>query len=131
MCRGKCIVWTGTKTRKYGSFRPTTRQQDQKAYAHRWIYEQTIGPIPEGLEIDHVRERGHVGPLCVNVDHMELVTHTENMRRVRMDVCARGHDLTDPANARWDERGYRRGCIVCYRDNARERARKRYRRATM
>lgn len=47
-------------------------------YAHRIVWEQAYGPIPEGLEIDHlcgVRE-------CVTVEHMELVTRAENMRRV-------------------------------------------------
>lgn len=45
--------------------------------AHRVAYEIHVGPIPDGLEIDHLcRVR-----CCVNPDHLEPVTHRENMRR--------------------------------------------------
>jgi hypothetical protein len=48
-----------------------------KGYAHRVYYERLVGPIPEGLEIDHLcRNRA-----CVNPAHMEPVTHQENCRR--------------------------------------------------
>ncbi len=47
--------------------------------AHRWYYEQANGPIPEGMQIDHLcRVR-----TCVNPDHLEVVTRLENMRRSR------------------------------------------------
>ena len=36
-----------------------------------------VGPIPDGREIDHLC-RNH---RCVNPDHLEPVTHLENMRR--------------------------------------------------
>lgn len=46
-------------------------------YAHRFSYETFVGPIPEGLELDHLcRNRK-----CVNPYHLEPVTHTVNMRR--------------------------------------------------
>ena len=45
--------------------------------AHRWVYEQYVGPIPEGLELDHLCNN----PPCVNPAHLEPVTHTENMLR--------------------------------------------------
>jgi hypothetical protein len=45
--------------------------------AHRFFYEEHVGPIPEGLEIDHLcRVRS-----CVNPDHLEAVTQQENIRR--------------------------------------------------
>lgn len=47
--------------------------------AHRWYYEQAHGPIPDGLQLDHLcRQR-----LCVNPDHLEPVTPLENTRRSR------------------------------------------------
>ena len=45
--------------------------------AHRLMYEKHKGPIPEGLQIDHIcRNRK-----CINPDHLEAVTHAENGRR--------------------------------------------------
>lgn len=47
--------------------------------AHRELWEQTHGPVPQGYELDHLcRQRD-----CVNLAHLEVVTHTENMRRSR------------------------------------------------
>lgn len=45
----------------------------------RWAYEQVHGPIPAGLEIDHLC----FNTRCVNVDHLEAVTHLENIHRSR------------------------------------------------
>lgn len=45
--------------------------------AHRFIYQREVGPIPEGLTLDHLcRVR-----CCVNPDHLEPVTNAENVRR--------------------------------------------------
>jgi hypothetical protein len=49
------------------------------AYAHRRSYERDVGPIPEGLQIDHLcAERA-----CINPDHLQPVTARENIRRGR------------------------------------------------
>lgn len=59
----------------YGVFSLDGRQHR----AHRVAYELVKGPIPEGLEVDHVCRN----KLCVNPAHLEPVTHAENMRRTR------------------------------------------------
>jgi hypothetical protein len=116
-----CWWWTGavagTKS-KAGYFRETTRQTDPKVRAHVYAYRTFVGPIPPGHEIDHLCRN----TLCVRPEHLEPVTHPENMRRARLATCRRGaHDLTDPANVRWDTQGRRRGCLLCWQDAQRRR----------
>jgi hypothetical protein len=59
--------------------------------AHRISYELCVGPIPEGMTVDHTC-RNHC---CVNPEHLELVTSKENTRRARElkvgDHCSHGH----------------------------------------
>lgn len=122
---GDCLVFQGSGPREYGTFQPGTRQSEPKAYVHRWIYANTVGPIPDGHDIDHVAERGCHSKKCINPEHLEAVTHRENQRRMRLDTCRRGlHDLNDPANVRWDSQGNRRGCYACWLERARERYRR-------
>jgi hypothetical protein len=75
--------------------------------AHRYAYEQLIGPIPDGLELDHLCGVRH----CVNPSHLEPVTHAENMRRSRKTHCKRGHELAGD-NLYFTKRGDR-GCRAC------------------
>lgn len=123
-----CWIWTGVTSgsnAKYGYFRAGTTSDQPKVPAHRWLYEQLVGAIPDGAELDHVLERGCTSKLCVNPAHLEPVSHAENQRRARLTVCRSGrHDLTDPANVRWDKKGRRRGCKLCHRENARARSRR-------
>lgn len=120
---GDCLVWTGKKAGRpgyqYGQFAPGTRSTDPKVYSHRWIWEQLVGPIPDGMQVDHVRNRGCLGYLCVKISHLEVVTGDENMRRARLELCRAGrHDLTDTRNVRWDQQGRRRGCAPCHSEKA-------------
>ena len=109
-----CLTWTGAKTTLgYG----TIGWQGKKVYAHRLAYETLVGPIPEGLVIDHLcRNRA-----CVNVNHLEPVTQGVNALRgvgvmalnARKTHCKRGHEFT-PENTYIDADG-RRGCRTCRR----------------
>lgn len=66
--------------------------------AHRMAYEELVGPIADGLQIDHLcRVR-----CCVNPAHLEPVTQAENIRRGvsptaanrRKTHCKHGHEFT-------------------------------------
>lgn len=105
-----CWLWASyIKPNGYATFWEPAVQS--KVYVHRWVYEQEVGPIPEGLEIDHLCSVRH----CVNPDHLEPVTHHENMlrgdtiaaRNARKTQCPRGHALV----VEYD-RGRR--CIECH-----------------
>ena len=107
-----CLTWTASKTATgYGRI----RWQRETRYAHRVAYEVLVGPIPEGLTIDHLcRNRA-----CVNVDHLEPVTQGENALRgtgpfainAAKTRCKRGHEFTEE-NTRVSKAG-NRNCVTC------------------
>lgn len=70
-----CWIWTGRSLNQYGHGKVTMR--GRVLGAHRAMYEQIIGPIPQGLEIDHLCKQ----PSCIRPEHLEPVTHAENIRR--------------------------------------------------
>lgn len=84
--------------------------------AHRFSFETYRGPIPAGLEPDHLCRVRH----CMNPWHMEPVTHRENVlrsdgiaaRQAKQTHCIRGHSFT-PENIRWE--GRKRKCKACAR----------------
>jgi HNH endonuclease len=103
-----CMIWTGPGER-YGAFSRDGKQHR----AHRWIYERLRGPIPKGMQIDHLCRV----PLCVNPDHLELVTAKENQRRSPLTPgnqthCARGHEFAGE-NLRFERNGQKRVCHIC------------------
>lgn len=108
-----CWLWMAAKDKwGYGKFKVESRRQ---RVAHRVAYELVRGPVPDGLELDHLCRN----PSCVNPEHLEPVTSAENTRRSesistrnsRKTHCARGHEFT-PENIYW-ERGRWRHCRTC------------------
>ena len=71
---GPCWLWTGC-TQRYGKIK--TGGKKGTAYAHRLSYEWAHGPVPAGLELDHLCDTTR----CVNPAHLEAVTHSENELR--------------------------------------------------
>jgi hypothetical protein len=116
-----CWLWTGHTARGYGFF----SQDWKRTAAHRVSYEWTVGPIPNGMQLDHLCRN----PRCVRPDHLEPVTGRENLMRGTSFVsvnaakthCAQGHELSEANTRHW--KGHRI-CRTCARAaQARYRAR--------
>lgn len=112
-----CWVWTASLSNGYGQYMLVT---GKPVRAHRWAYEQFIGPVPKGLELDHLCRV----PSCINPSHLEPVTHAENMRRGNAGKhqrakthCLHGHAYTGD-NVLWHLRGkcWARDCRTCSRE---------------
>lgn len=110
-----CWNWTGTVSRNGYGVAHTGRSS---MTAHRYVYRRERGPIPAGLELDHLCRN----KLCVNPAHLEPVTHAENMRRhapfdlrVISNLCKHGHPL-DGIRTRAQQGRY---CKTCVRLNKR------------
>lgn len=87
--------------------------------AHRISYETHVGPIPDGMTVDHLC----FNPPCVNPEHLRLLTRSENAKNQRdahKTHCKWGHELS-PENVRRRRNG-RRDCKTCNRDRERLRA---------
>lgn len=121
-----CWNWMANKDRNgYGRFWPTGRQT---AMAHRVSYELMVGPIPAGLQIDHLCRNTS----CVRPDHLEPVTRTENMRRgvtafsavnARKTHCPAGHPLSGEnlREGRPSRSSKERTCRECHNEKSRQR----------
>lgn len=115
-----CWVWQGCRITPHGY--GCLHYKGRQRAAHRVSYEHFVGPIPEGLELDHLCRN----PACVNPTHLEPVTHRENVVRgvgfsgtnVRKTHCKRGHPF-DEENTDYVAAG--RECRACRPIRRRER----------
>lgn len=111
---GECWRWTGAHTRKgYGQLKVNGRVQS----VHRLAYEEWVGEIPNGHDVDHVAAAGCRHRDCIRPEHLEAVTHAENIARMVALIthCPQGHEYT-PENTIVGTKGngYRaRHCRTC------------------
>lgn len=118
---GVCWLWTGRRARGYGLF---SIKRGNGVSAHRFAYELLVGPIPEGLVLDHFACDNRQ---CCNPAHVRPVTRAENTARGtsgnpgngRKTHCKRGHPF-DERNTYNDPNGTR-SCRACRGIRHRER----------
>jgi hypothetical protein len=114
-----CWLWIGAATNGYGNFKI---RDGLTYYAHRLSYMHHVGPIPNGLVLDHKCRVSH----CVNPEHLEAVTQGTNVRRGiaasselhpsaiknrAKTHCPRGHPY-NKTNTYTNSRG-QRCCKIC------------------
>lgn len=118
----ECWEWTGA-VNSYGYGVIWIAAPDTKALAHRLAYEHLVGPIPEGLTLDHLCRNRR----CVRPDHLEPVTSRTNVLRgegtsaqnARLTHCRRGHPFTQENTYRPPKAPNERHCRTCHRERAR------------
>lgn len=102
-----CWIWPfKIDARGYGK----VKYQGRARKAHQVVYEHYVGPVPDGLELDHLCRITD----CVNPSHLEPVTHMENIRRrtAAKTHCHKGHEYTAENTYTG---GGKRQCRTCQR----------------
>ena len=116
-----CWIWTGKLMTGTAAGYGRIHYDGKNTTVHRIAYELFVGPIPDGLQIDHHCENRS----CFNPEHLEAVTSEVNTARgnswaginKRKTECKRGHEFNDE-NTGWRPRsmgrvGMTRFCKVC------------------
>jgi hypothetical protein len=118
-----CWLWTAFRNPKgYGRFYVSELRPSE--YAHRYSYEIHRGPIPEGMEIDHLCKNTS----CIRPDHLEVVTGRVNNSRsnstsanhAKKTTCPKGHSYSHVSVGKFTCRR----CRVCNTEQAKLRRRK-------
>jgi hypothetical protein len=126
---GGCWIWQGKDLNESGHARFFV--DGQRVLVHRWAYERFVGPIPDGLVLDHLCRK----PSCVRPTHLEPVTQPVNVSRAPTAIttinsakthCIHGHEFAGH-NLMWKRNGDRpcRQCRACHNRRARESAQRR------
>jgi hypothetical protein len=133
---GDCWHWTSyVRTDGYGVFTATVDGKPTPLYAHRLMHEAAIGPIPDGMDVDHrCHDPRSCAPgkncrhrRCVNPAHLQAVTRRTNTYRSggvtainkHKTHCKWGHEFTPENTAIRPQGG--RTCRTCERDKVRRR----------
>lgn len=118
---GGCWLWCGALT---DDGYAKVRRPGRTKYGHRLMYEDVVGPVPEGLVLDHLcRVRN-----CVNPSHLEPVTSRVNTlrgetlaaRELEQTHCIKGHPF-DEGNTRLGKGRRMRICRACAQRTSSER----------
>jgi hypothetical protein len=91
---------------------------------HRAVYALLAGPIPPGLTLDHVKDRGCVSRACCWPAHLEPVTRGVNVQRAGHGAethCVNGHEFSEVNTYR--TASGKRQCMACKRIQQRKRRR--------
>lgn len=122
-----CWLWTSRITKNgYGTWSYTDDGKTCTDYVHRLAYELLVGPIPDGLVLDHLCKVR----FCCAPAHLEPVPQKENVRRGRAAKpnavrqprpthCPQGHEHNDESTL--VRASGQRDCRVCTRERMRAR----------
>jgi hypothetical protein len=116
-----CWLWRGAiNSNGYPAIHSEGRRGRQLR-AHRVAYEMLVGPIPEGMQLDHLCEVKH----CVNPDHLEPVLAQVNCERHtgKRITCAVGHPYQHRVSVVHGVTKRARWCPVCQEARRKERRR--------
>jgi hypothetical protein len=110
-----CWNWVGCKTKGgYGA----SALNGIKMVAHRAMWRLLRGELPDGLDLDHLcRNRS-----CINPDHLEPVTRSENLKRgFEARGCKNGHSYNDRDFdlVKRSDGSVERRCKICHRERNR------------
>lgn len=101
-----CLLWAG-------AIDPWGYGRIGHSLAHRRMYTMAVGPIPEGMTIDHLCFE----PSCIEPSHLRVLSRSENSRNQRVAYrthCNHGHEFT-PENTYWPPGKHTRVCRTCQR----------------